>query len=74
MVLFQGRFYSCSDKSKLTEYECRSVNVIIYFQNPVHQYLFHIKKHKYCKRITFGGVFFLAHLAVDIPPPFQVHP
>ena len=27
----------------------------------------------YCKRITFGNVFFLAPLAVDIPPPNQVH-
>ena len=28
---------------------------------------------KYCKRTTFGGVFFLAPLAVDIPTPNQVH-
>ena len=27
----------------------------------------------YCKRITFGNVFFLAPLAVDIPSPNQVH-
>ena len=27
----------------------------------------------YCKCITFGDVFFLAPLAVDIPMPNQVH-